>query len=284
MLESGNHNWPEFGTFRPQGLTARVIGSTGQARTRRMGRFKQLFVREWLRRNPRELDLNYRGLKLRVAPAENSGDLHIAMNGHHREEDEFAVLDQFKDQDLNFVDIGANVGIYSLLMAQRLAPKGRILAFEPHPQTAARLRQNIAMNGFDAITVVQSAVGPTRSELPLHVRHAKNAGQNTLNAAVADNEPTLTVPVLPLVEVLAEQGLTADIIKADIEGFEDQALAPYLDATPEAEWPRYIMIEVAYREHWQTDLVERLESAGYTRAFENASNIHFARPSAAPAA
>jgi FkbM family methyltransferase len=50
---------------------------------------------------------------------------------------------------MTVLDIGANLGYFSLLMAERVGASGRVLAFEPNPAVAARLRRNISVNGFD---------------------------------------------------------------------------------------------------------------------------------------
>ena len=66
-----------------------------------------------------------------------------------------------------FVDIGANVGYYALLAAKRVGPSGAVVAIEASPSIACRLRENIALNGFTNIEVVEAAVSERRKTLPL---------------------------------------------------------------------------------------------------------------------
>jgi FkbM family methyltransferase len=65
-----------------------------------------------------------------------------------------------------FYDIGANIGFFSLLAARLVGATGKVFSFEPDPQNAIRLRQNIERNGFANVTVVESGVwwksGPLR--------------------------------------------------------------------------------------------------------------------------
>lgn len=57
-------------------------------------------------------------------------------------------------------DIGANIGIYTLLAAERVGPTGHVYAFEPHVVNAAALLRNVGANGFqDRVTVITAALG-----------------------------------------------------------------------------------------------------------------------------
>jgi FkbM family methyltransferase len=59
---------------------------------------------------------------------------------------------------MTFYDIGAHIGFFSLLAARIVGPFGHVISFEADPEVAARLRENLARNGFDQATVVQKAV------------------------------------------------------------------------------------------------------------------------------
>jgi FkbM family methyltransferase len=57
-----------------------------------------------------------------------------------------------------FYDLGANIGFFSLLAAKLVGPSGVVVAFEPDPENAARIRENASRNNFSWITVEQKAV------------------------------------------------------------------------------------------------------------------------------
>src|SRR5262245_10731234 len=59
------------------------------------------------------------------------------------------------------VDVGANIGIHSLLMSDLVGPEGRVFAFEPEPRNFALLEANLALNGVTNVTAVAAAVGDT---------------------------------------------------------------------------------------------------------------------------
>ena len=63
-----------------------------------------------------------------------------------------------------FLDVGANIGVYSVLIGSKMGPGSKIIAFEPNPDVAARLRRNLELNGLDAMTQVEGvALGSAES-------------------------------------------------------------------------------------------------------------------------
>jgi FkbM family methyltransferase len=110
------------------------------------------------------------------------------------------------------VDVGANLGIWSLLAAKR---GGRVHAFEPVPAMAARLRQHVAMNGAEAIVVNQLAVGAESGSLPFFAVPTGNTGASSLSSHRADSVE-LCVDVIPLDSYIDR----VDVRKVDVEGAE----------------------------------------------------------------
>src|SRR3989338_8733486 len=70
---------------------------------------------------------------------------------------------------MTFVDVGANIGLFSLMAARQVGPTGKVYAFEPGADNCTLLRKNIEQNGYRNVTIVEKAVsekpGPaTRSQ------------------------------------------------------------------------------------------------------------------------
>ncbi len=148
-----------------------------------------------------------------------------------------------------FVDVGANVGLYSLLAAASVGPSGRIVAIEPSPALSELLRDNVLMNGFhDRIVVVSDAVGraPGLAKLYTFTRHS---GGTTLvsevaaRAAATNGESAIVheTKVNTLTAIL-EKHLESkpNLIKIDVEGAELQVIAGAVDYL--ATVPRLRMI------------------------------------------
>ena len=129
-----------------------------------------------------------------------------------------------------FVDLGANVGLFSVLAAQAVGDTGTVHAFEPTPATAALLRHNAEDNGVAGrIRIVERAV----SERPGTAHFAVFAGSAQGNqiapaggvGAAGVVTQTIEVPVTSLDAYFAAEGWPrVDLIKMDIEGAELPAL------------------------------------------------------------
>jgi FkbM family methyltransferase len=116
------------------------------------------------------------------------------------------------------LDIGANVGLYSLTAAA-VNPRARIVAFEPLQATHAMLRRNIAVNGF-AIETVQAAVGHISGTVRM------TYDQRILQSAAIGGPPGPSqedVPIVTLADFLPRAGLDhVDLVKVDVESFEPE--------------------------------------------------------------
>src|SRR5262245_13382224 len=56
------------------------------------------------------------------------------------------------------IDVGANIGYYTLLFAQKVGQRGRVFAFEPDPENFELLEHNVRQNGYDNVVLVNKAV------------------------------------------------------------------------------------------------------------------------------
>jgi FkbM family methyltransferase len=122
--------------------------------------------------------------------------------------------------DGQFIDVGGNVGYYSLSVAARPAFRGKILAFEPLPKLWDLFNRSIQENGFaDRLSVRQLALADVPGEMRLsNAEDTSNAGATRL---VADSDTTKTnrsVEVETLDRVVG--GMRPDAMKVDIEGAE----------------------------------------------------------------
>jgi FkbM family methyltransferase len=124
-----------------------------------------------------------------------------------------------------FVDVGANFGWYSCLMSRIAGRRGRVFLFEPEPNNADLLTENLARNGARNCTLFRAAVGSEEATGTLHMAHHSNPGAHTLVAGLY-SEGDISVPVVTLDgTILPEIGARRiALLKMDIEGFELEAL------------------------------------------------------------
>lgn len=148
--------------------------------------------------------------------------------------DEAAFFQQVIRPGMHVADVGANLGLYSLLLAHCTGPTGRVYSFEPDALMAGALRRNLAANGATHAEVFECAVGAATGSAVLQ-RNAMNSGDNRLGTTTgtALHSEQTSVPVRALQDAL--QGRRLDFIKMDVQGWEGEALrgvAGLLDANP----------------------------------------------------
>lgn len=126
------------------------------------------------------------------------------------------VLHLLRPGDL-FVDVGANIGSYTVLASAVCG--ARSIAIEPDPGTALSLRRNIDINCIaDRVTVVEAAMGASAGTVRFTI------GQDTTNRVAARTDvATREVEVRTLDEILADEDPI--LIKMDVEGYEPQVVA-----------------------------------------------------------
>jgi len=224
-------------------------------------------------------DLEADDLNFRIYPDENRDDWKILAKGRLSEPQERRFLEPYLTDQSVFVDLGANIGTFALFASRRCA---QVVAVEANPHTAAKLAYNVAANGMANVHVVPVAVGGQEGVLPLWASPA-NHNIATLVEGMAGHQAPGTwqrveVPVRPLSAILGDLGITrVDVMKIDVEGFEDRALLPYLRALPAADLPGVIMMEVCNRSDWAEDCLPVLAGFGYSAAHETEDNVVFVR-------
>jgi FkbM family methyltransferase len=141
----------------------------------------------------------------------------------------------------SFLDIGANVGLYSLFVASAPGGEADIIAIEPEPTSCARLRFHAAANPWVSIRIQPVALGDSHGAVALEINRDNRGGTRTRPATSADR---VVVPCMSLLEFLSgERTERVDAMKIDIEGNEAAVLSPFFRDAPQSLWPRMIIIE-----------------------------------------
>ena len=127
-------------------------------------------------------------------------------------------------EGMNIVDIGANVGYYTLLAARRVGPHGKVYAFEPEPRNFRLLMENLRLNGYENVVAIQRAVSNESGTAPLFLSPRCSGAHSLVSTRDPGNE-TLAVETVTLDEFFKMEGYPAiQVIKMDIEGWEMEAL------------------------------------------------------------
>ncbi len=121
-----------------------------------------------------------------------------------------------------FIDIGANIGLFSLMASKAVGSKGLVISFEPTPNTFSRLSENVKLNDFKNINVRNIGLSNVKDELTFYI--SKN-GYDAWNsfAPSQDNklEIAIKVPVSTLdIELINVEKSKIKLVKIDVEGWE----------------------------------------------------------------
>jgi FkbM family methyltransferase len=132
------------------------------------------------------------------------------------EADVVRLLERTLRPGATFVDVGANVGFHSVVACRLVGPSGRVVAFEPEPQSAAILRANLWRRSCTCALVHQAAAGDRAG----HVRLSPDREGRSGSRLSAEGE--IEARAVRLDEILGDARV--DVLKVDVEGAEPLVL------------------------------------------------------------
>ena len=124
-----------------------------------------------------------------------------------------------------FYDIGANVGFFTVIAAKLIAPRGSVYAFEPVPENVARLWQNVKLNGFRNVTVIEKAVSHVTGQAELLITSHPGGAALSTTTRPPDVKRAITVDVIAIDDLVFQEKLVPPaVVKIDVEGAEIEVL------------------------------------------------------------
>jgi len=141
------------------------------------------------------------------------------------EQETICLIQDLLRSDMTFVDLGAYIGLYSLLAANSVGQKGKVYAFEPEPSNCTLLQKNVSANGYEEIiTTINQAVSNQEGSFTLYIGEMEKS-QSSLYSSRWIGKQSLAVEVTTLDNFFAKKGWPpVHLIKMDIEGAEKPAL------------------------------------------------------------
>ena len=215
---------------------------------------KRLFVSHW--------DISYHGLQLRCHKDSHSASGALYFNGlsDYRE---MRFIQRYLRRGDTFLDVGANVGIYSLLAASLVGPTGAVHAFEPGALASERLDENIQLNRIETITVHRVGLSDQKGSASF----AAN-GDDCVASLIPASAPAVPdaeqIQCVRLDEYLPNQQFA--MAKLDIEGAEPLAIRGAVGHLAAGN-PPVMQIEMdGYSKKFGVethDFIDELEHLGY---------------------
>ena len=219
-------------------------------------------------------DVTALGVRMRCHPWDNVADGKLLFAPHRYCPKEFTILRRALANGGVFVDVGANVGAFTLQAA--VLDNVQVLAIEPNPAAVDRLKFNLAANDLEGVTVVEAVVGERNGETPFTFNH-ESIGHSGIGVRSTEGQREVRyLPMRTLSDILSDHKIDSiTVLKVDVEGFEDDVLIPFFESAKRSQWPRFLIIE----DNRQTRprILSVLADCDYTPALRTKENIALAR-------
>jgi FkbM family methyltransferase len=204
---------------------------------------------------------------------EGARDLRRCMSALVKEAGTYAwITSEVKPGDV-FYDIGANIGLYTIMAAREVGSAGRVYAFEPHSANFARLVDNIDANGLaQSVNPCSFALNDRSGLIPFNYVSLTIGSSNSQLGSLRDGEeqefrPELSEPkaAMALDDLIERHDfLPPHHVKLDVDGNELLVLRGMARTLQRTDKPRSIQIEMNLR--GKTEIVDFLAGHGYVLA------------------
>jgi FkbM family methyltransferase len=235
-------------------------------------------LRRWVKHHHTQpLDIEVWDFRLRMLPRGNMSEQKLYTAPQFFDINERAVLTRLLQPGSVFVDVGANAGIYSFWANKCMDGDGRIIAVEPDPEMARRIRFNIKNNNLKSIELQCVALSDHEGTAELLI-NPQQRGTNTLEKEEIGKSkgarvPT-TVELTTLATLCSKLGLSKIyVLKIDIEGHEIPVLTHFLTTARSELWPKAIISE--FKEQTSKGIVDLLIFARIRGHLQVRFELHF---------
>lgn len=248
-----NYQKTEYGHYKPTLLQELLIffgRNTPVLKTFFRTRLNRLLLK--LKNDP--IDYNLFGLNYRFHTYDSLADRKALFTPNKYDQFEREFISNKIEPNGIFLDIGSNVGVYSLFVSSKRADVD-VYAFEPIAKIADRLAYNTKINGLDRRLKVNNIALSDRNGF---------ASFSYEKESLVFGEVSGEVPCMTLLDFMSKNGIEKiNALKIDVEGAEDKILKPFFDMSDRKQWPKHIVIEHLFPEIWEWNCLVGLEKLGY---------------------
>ncbi len=205
-------------------------------------RFRNLYVKYILSIPDGQIYFKLEGKYLFQIEPKNDEGVERSMFCHGTyEQGTLYILKKCLNVDDVFIDVGANIGLMSIIASNIIGDKGKVLSFEPDSKICSILKHNIQINSVSNTTVFNFALGAKKDKGYLQQRVDANRGSNFLSFDDR-NKNSKEVLIFTLDEIKQEQKISEiKLIKIDVEGWETEVLKGARDILQKSNAPILII-------------------------------------------
>ncbi len=177
-------------------------------------------------------------------------------------------MERLREGDV-YVDIGANIGYFSLLASRCVGNQGQVISVEADPVTFAALKKNLELNVCRNVSARNIAATATACKISITRSDPYNSGCNAITVGTSASG----IEGLPFRDIVGEDLGRVRFIKIDIEGSEEPILNAILEALPDLRDDLIVASEVSPT---SAEHVERFVAAGFRAyAMQNVYTIDY---------
>jgi FkbM family methyltransferase len=215
---------PSWRAMRPQRALRRAVGGVRAAAGRRAQARRAAAVA------PPSVLRDPRGLAFELL---TEGEIERFVTEGHPEEEELRLAHAYLEPGMTAVDVGANIGAFTVTFADAVTPEGRVYAFEPLASIRERLQRTLELNASRGVALEPCAVSDAEGSATLYDYGSGYESWATLAPRRIDTAAgpvtavaELTVCMTTLDRYCREHGIShVDLLKIDVEGAEERVLA-----------------------------------------------------------
>lgn len=167
------------------------------------------------------------GLTIFLNPADKVITQMLMDSGTYEPETTATIHDLLGPGD-TFIDVGANIGWFTLIASREVGDQGRVVAFEPEPQSFEFLRRNVEFNKCSNVILEEKALSDKPGNVWLYIADTNKGGHSFFESP--ERSARVKVQALPLDEYLKGMEGEIDLVKIDTEGAEGIILEGMRDA------------------------------------------------------
>jgi len=244
-----------WGDYRPSRLQQTLIWAARKSFLHR-GKLRHK-VTNMIAKMQSPIDVEFRGCRYRIDGKNNLAEYGLLLNPKFNKSEIDFLMDGLQEGGVA-IDIGCNIGLYTLPMALKCGEHGSVIAIDANPGMCERLAENAKLSDMPQIISVCAAVGDRDGSVDLYI------SKNDVAIVQVRESAGGSIPMRSLLSIVREQQIEKiDALKIDIEHFEDAALVPFFNEISEELLPKRIVIERGRPDGYDQGCRALFKSNGY---------------------